>query len=527
MTMREFKDIIEVFKGNQDIYRADIDLLKQNEQIFRQMHSDISRKVAAWELLRARAIAVCCSSPKTAPPPAPVLIMGSSGASLAELFEFLVKANFDPVGIVHLGHAEATGNTALPVMGPEALAAGLPLVLSPGLSTAAIREVLAACRATAHPVPVVFHPVGVLRNVHYDLSGRVLCIGFPGSGNVLVQSIIAKIMPRALYRIASSPIAGPLVTDHQRIWSELVQSELGVAAEDVVFLPQDLKHVSIRLTCSDGRFLDLYNVCNPHWHTAFAVPSHVLPSEEDVQEWRTQGGALIIVLRNPLDTIVSCAAKLIRPPNRVLCDFAWFRRAAKTLSEYLVQIRTIVAGGALAIHYEHLLERPHSQIMRIAQFLGLPISLDETQMLWEEVGLKSLVPTQAFNRTQNHFFQPGSGKWLRYLGPRHWDIIEETGLANEMEAFGYQVNPSLFRAELMPEAPLNESETAYCQTGDFFHFIFDKEPYFETSALVQNYLQKSGIRYVSNNAQFAEEFGKLDDECLSMYQAIAVSPTLG
>lgn len=406
--------------------------------------------------------------------------------------------------------------------------APLPIIIAPGRGYEGLEECLKrigrADDDNSSPErsqsPRVFHPCAALEAHPYDLNGRALCLGFPGSGNVLVQTIMGRLLPRIRDRIYSLPIAGVLVADHQRMWRTLLQAKLGVSSDEVVFLPQDMGHVSIRVTCEDGRFLDLYGINCPHWHTAYFVPAHVLPSGNETAEWTGCGGSVVIILRHPLDTIVSCAAKRLRPPTRLLGELGWFRRAVKTLVEYIDHAHSL-PGDKLIVRYEDLLQRPHAQIMRLAQFLGASMTLDETGALWDEVWLKELVPAQAFNRTQRHYYQPGVGKWIRDLDVRHARIIEEEGLKHRMLDIGYSWEHDRFKTVYETEPPLREGEIKQAQTGDFFHFLFGAPRCFDAGSLYQARLAQSSINYLTNTEGFARAIESMDAECLADYQATA------
>ncbi|MFA5166920.1 MAG: sulfotransferase domain-containing protein [Candidatus Omnitrophota bacterium] len=464
--------------------------------------------------------------------PTPVLMWGYSKKNFQAIFDFLVQTNLDPCALIEPSIDLAECNYPLSIIQSKDLSASdyanLPVIIAPGLGYEAFEKCIGKIRCVedshssleSGKKARVFHPCSALEGHQYNLSGRTLCLGFPGSGNVLVQTIMSRLLPKIQDRIYSLPISGTLVPDHQQMWKTLIQTKLNVSSEEVVFLPQDMGHVSLRVTCQDGRFLDLYDINCPHWHTAYIIPGHVLPSVDETVEWTLRGGSIVIVLRNPLDTIVSCAAKLLRPPSRVLSDLAWFRRAATALSLYLDDITTL-PESKLVLRYEDLMETPLEQIKRLAEFLGAKIADQEIDTIWSEVGMKPLASLKAFHRTQNHFFRPGAGKWIQYLDIRHATIVEESGLRKQMEVLGYRFDSHQFRTSFENEPPLTEREIEQVQPRDFFHFLFGLPPYFSAQSLIQGRLSNSGINYVSNSKEFAEIVRQLDEKHLADYQASA------
>lgn len=516
-------------------HSSDLILLKNNHEYFKQSLANIFLQMDAQTFLRNKDIddKFTKTQIRKHSRSSPVLLWGYSSRDFHDIYDILIQSNLDPCAIVSPSDVSANGTCMLPVLQMEDFAESeyknFPVVFAPGLGITEVQKCMAILQS-ANPIessqvskqrPNAFHPCSMLHNYHYDINSRVLCLGFPGSGNVLVQSILIRLLPKFQHHITSIPFVGTLITDHQSTWKMLLQSGLNVRSEDIIFLPQDLNHISVRITCEDGRFLDLYDLVNPHWHTALIVPSHVLPTIKETQEWMGRGGLVVIVLRNPLDIIVSCAAKLLQPPGRLIGELAWFRRAVKSVVEYIDHIHSL-PGEKLFVCYEDLLQRPHAQISRLANFFGVKMTLNELNVLWSDVGLKELVPFQGFNRTKNHFYQPGSGKWMQYLDIRHAEIVEEEGLDNRMRSIGYSFEIKSFKTNFELEPPLLDKEIEFVQVADFFHFIFGAPRCFHASSLYQARLEKSLINYVTNDPVFAQTIERMDSECLADFQAMGI-----
>lgn len=401
------------------------------------------------------------------------------------------------------------------------------MILAPGSGLSGLESCLARLRAARNalppqkrgPEPWARLPAAILRSLDYDITGRVMCLGFPGSGNVLTQSIIYRLLPKFVHRCASFPSAVQLVLEQQAMWKRIISEGLGVSEDEIVFLPQDLNHVSIRVTCQDKRFLDIYNANCPHWHTALAVPSHVLPSAAELENWIARGGVCVIVQRHPLDTIVSCAAKILRPPSRLLADLNWFRMAARTMGHYLDQLKPL-AEKSLIVTYENLLGQPDEQIPRLAEFLGAEVSAEDTKAIWDEIGMRPLVSDQAFNRTNTHFFKPGYGKWMTHLTRDHAEIIEAEDLVRRIREWGYTYDAAvLMDNPPAPERPLTEDEALIGQPNDFFHFLFHAEPFFLADKMQRLMLTTSGLNCITNDPAFARSLMEMGARLADMQAA--------
>jgi hypothetical protein len=244
------------------------------------------------------------------------------------------------------------------------------------------------------------------------------------------------------------------------------------------------------------------------------------------RQWIARGGKLAIQMRNPLDTIVSCAAKLIRPPSRVLNDLEWFRRMARLLARYLQQVQELPAEKII-IHYEDILDAPLTYGLRIAHAFESNSDVDHLGQIWQAIGLKELVGQQSFNRTQSHFFRPGTGKWREYLDERHAEIAAEEGLTAQMFTFGYAFDPSQFipAHDTVPHA-LSSEETASMQVGDWPHFLFGAPVFFSCEAVIQGVLPISGIEYATNDSGFASALRELDGDKLLFYGTSGKSHSL-
>lgn len=335
----------------------------------------------------------------------PVILWGFSKRDFHIFFDYFVRVNLDPRALV--APTEPDVAPLLPVLTPEQLGADgfrdIPVVLAPGLGYAGFetcRKFLAS-HGMAGAGRIV-HACCALNELDYDLTGRVHTVGFPGMGNVLLQSMIYRLMermPNPYPGIMPTPQLGILVPDHQQILAELLRARLRLPERAAVsFLPLTEARISLRFNCEDGRYIDLYGIHNPHWHTARILTGHTLPTVAFSRRWIGHGGKLVVQMRNPLDAIVSCAAKLIRPPSRILGDLDWFRRMARLLTHYLRQVQDLPEEKVI-LRYEDVLDAPLTYGLRIAHAMDANADVEYLAQVWGEIGLKDLVVQQTFHRT--------------------------------------------------------------------------------------------------------------------------------
>lgn len=461
-------------------------------------------------------------------PARPVILWGFSKHDFAIFFDYFVNVGFNPLALVAPTESDIG---PLPMLVPEQLAADdlrhIPIILAPGLGYAgfeACRKQLTALNAIDGRV--IVHSACALNDLHYDLTGRIHTVGFPGMGNVLLQSIIYRLMEK-MYNphpgIMPTPQLGILVTDHQKIVADYIIANLPFPKDvSYEYNPDTTQLVSIRFNCSDGRYLHLYGIENPHWHTGRMLTTHTAPTAHFADQWLKRGGKLIIGMRNPFDTIVSCAAKAFRPPERLLADLTWYRRMVRTLTAFLQQVHELPADK-LIVGYEDILASPQTYILRIAHYLNVQTGIEHAASIWDELGLKPLAGHGVASKASTHFFRPGAGKWREYLDTRHAHIALEEGLVTQVENFGYEFTldqfplPSPARVS-MPEIASHEI-TSLQVSDDFSHFLFDAPPFFSSDRTILGKLPRSGLKFVTNDASFSDALHELDDGDLSVYSA--------
>lgn len=167
---------------------------------------------------------------------------------------------------------------------------------------------------------------------------------------------------------------------------------------------------------------------------------HWPPTLIDIQRIQRHRGRLALIERHPLDIAASYAAKYWAHESdrearemktrAQLDDDSFFNRV---LIEQLIYLRSAVryADTAAIFRYEDLIDDPRSQIREIAKFLD--VSIDEAKI--EE--LCSLVGDVDLGAPEGHVFQPGAGKWTRFINEDRIRQAVRSGIFEYASAFGY------------------------------------------------------------------------------------------
>ena len=167
--------------------------------------------------------------------------------------------------------------------------------------------------------------------------------------------------------------------------------------------------------------------------------SHEPLSSEALAFFGKQGLNIIQILRNPMDIMVSNAAKMTsfagqRCPQFLLNDRRWVADMTDVLATYA---RGILRRGnrCHTIRYETLLEKPAEVIQGLAHFVGIDLGPDDCREIW------SSVDRQTLSDDIGHFWEPGEGKWRDFIPPHMADVICAPEMIDLWRRMGYDISP--------------------------------------------------------------------------------------
>jgi len=368
------------------------------------------------------------------------------------------------------------------------------------------------------------HPVFIAKYLQLDYTGRVFAFGFPGSGNVLMLRILREIQPsideqrgvgEKEERITR--LAQEYDTDLRAILESTFQAAgSGPANQGVCH--KDL--VNIKFNFHEGSWIDIYSVPSSFYLSRGLHSSHE-PLDNDVFDLYTEMNYQIFcALRNPLDILVSVAAKVSRDgaagkpapprrPQRILSDLDWFTEMASTLQKYYQKILNR-QNRICVIRYEELIEKPNETIRNIAVSLGLDPAEVDAEGIWKKVGFRPLAA--------NHLWRPGTGKWREFLSRGHFDILTNLGYRNLMRNLGYDCGWGFDSKRYNPiENGEIGDHSRVSRTDIGYKYAVGKEISFFDPGVTIDQLPRN-LTVASNNTSLIQYFRNVCDRTdLSMY----------
>ncbi|MBT5420393.1 MAG: hypothetical protein HOK80_05840 [Candidatus Cloacimonetes bacterium] len=217
---------------------------------------------------------------------------------------------------------------------------------------------------------------------------------------------------------------------------------------------------------------------------------------------------LFYPLRDPLDVIVSNAFEMedlaiwrhlngttteefsrFREEHgrRFLNNLSWFEDMLGMLSHYslaYLEFKDRVKG----VSYEDVLDAPVTMIKEIANHLCVNISSEIAENIWSKLAFKPL------SKSRSHYFQPGKGKWKRYLSSEHLKILQQSGFEKLFAKLGYHYNISdIDNGEPSFEpAGVEAVDEAVAIRDNCFSMMFGMSRYFKPGELITDKMNVKG-----------------------------------
>lgn len=315
----------------------------------------------------------------------------------------------------------------------------------------------------------ILHPAALV-GLHLSRAKTFVLAGFPSSGNMIFQSCLNDLLaqnPQAV-NLQRSPLESLLCHYALSHWHSLSEA-IATSFDDYGL------HVHMAAPCGFGLAGDFLELESPvpaqagffgqagdvvvgglrMWHHAWANPYHA--SHEPI----TLGAAVayqrrnvdcIQIVRHPLDVLVSIAGKLVyhtqtHEPSKkdaraaavvelMNCD-AWVHSMIDALERYYVA----VAAAKDQIHllrYEDLLSAPVATIQKMSEIFCVRPSAEIADDIWQKWAGADVAG-------EGHRWEPGVGKWMRFLPSRFADRIIGSSLEAAAAAFGYVFEPNGFQ----------------------------------------------------------------------------------
>lgn len=329
-------------------------------------------------------------------------------------------------------------------------------------------------------------------------AGICALLGYPGSGNRVTQAVLSHIYRTHLGAQQRLDADQRLMTKLVQRHTESLKQYLGDRLADLGELKLRVTRgktqttQAVRISIDGGDYVFVKGVrSQAHFSHFFA--GHLQPREELLSFLEQRGHRVFFIQRHPLDVIVSCAAKTVRPPQLVIDKDDWFDRIADNLEQVLR--RTHENRHRMhVIRYEELISQPVPTIQSIARTLDIDLGEPAAQAIWDKYGFKSVTPAGGA-----HLWRPGSGKYREYLRKEHWQKLVDAGVLEAARLNGYDFSADDFsdRAPINP----NEVQPDSDQSGvdDKFFGKVDR-----TKAHVAK-IPKTKLRIMSNREDLAND----------------------
>ncbi|KJR41601.1 Sulfotransferase, partial [Candidatus Magnetoovum chiemensis] len=246
----------------------------------------------------------------------------------------------------------------------------------------------------------ILHPAFLAKHIDIDTEGSAALLGFPGSGNVLLNKIIAALIERGSNKQCSAKAAL-----FKRLSTEHFHSRIDFF--DKVFYSCGANHIfngSIQIGLTRyyavgiNSFAALHHLKSNH-HIIDLLPHyHSIPDDKNIKTLKRAGKSkLFLPIRSPLDIIVSNAFKIHRaailmyPEDdfyksdslfremlgcRRLSNLNWFEYTATSLKDYMERVISIKQSNFI-VKYEDLMYNPIETIEALSLILGVDIDKSE------------------------------------------------------------------------------------------------------------------------------------------------------
>lgn len=291
-----------------------------------------------------------------------------------------------------------------------------------------------------HEGPAI-HPVFISELVRLNFSGYVYINGFPGSGNVVSHHIIKKLMElnggcrlderERFFKRASE--------FHNRSIINVFNSYFNIYATANYPKGSDFRGDFLFLEHEGpcGDYVHLFGARSKPYFSPEFHASHELLRETTITRFENLGFSTCVVIRNPLDVIVSNAAKFPinskreKRPSLLINDLEWFESMIVNIGKCYKNFIDN-KDKVFFVKYDDLMENPIRTIKNLAVSLDIEVTEAQCRDIWSEFGNRNL------NDKHFHCWRPGSGKWKEFIGAKQIEMFRASKLADYSEQLGYR-----------------------------------------------------------------------------------------
>ncbi len=297
----------------------------------------------------------------------------------------------------------------------------------------------------------IVHPASLAELATFKVQ-KAHVSGFPGSGNMVLQRLLTDLSSGrdVYYEKAESLLAG-YAGDYFRQVDHFMKDafkdfDLPIERERAIFRDVWAKFFYSEDFLSAGggrgRAILMFGLPAPFGVSGSLHASHEPIDMEAVAYWRQRGFKCFVIVRHPLDVIVSNAAKMTnwrgdRYPQALTQNWDWVMSMAGAIEQYFYSY--LESWNFIDIYRYEDLGMGLPFVRRLADSLGTRHSEQALMQIYERSYGKPV-------GTAGHLWRPNTSKHQQYFTKNQIESLRGTVLAELAREFGYE-----FEAESCPE----------------------------------------------------------------------------
>ncbi len=305
----------------------------------------------------------------------------------------------------------------------------------------------------------LLHPAALHEWFEIDWSHRAIGFGKQGAGNTVYAHIFYALHKHApsAFRASSYPalVFEKLEEGYTNIMLEsMYNAAAAIGAGGCGFGP----HVPFNCMMA----MQYYENKTPHACNITGLPVqpwiyspyysyHELPDPAQISRLSRMGCKLFLVLRSPLDTLLSSMKKSADamgvPLATYLAEPKAFSLQARQLFDELRDYIPCMEHMHV-LRYERLLSEPHSVIRELGSLWKIDVKKHTAARIWVRIGFRQLPDAPL-----NHFWQGGKGKSRAWFTQEQLAVLAGMGAAEICAALGYESD-----AQLIASVPAQEPQ---------------------------------------------------------------------
>jgi len=371
----------------------------------------------------------------------------------------------------------------------------------------------------------ILHPVFLANYLPLNYSGMIHEIGYGGSGNTVLRSIIQSILNLKKEKLVlgkDEQFFAKLAKEHKSLINNTL--EAAFLFYDIEYINSGIRRpsdTSLVFYTKDS-FIRIENLKTRYDIVQNFTATHAFLFDNLIDDLVEKKFFILNPIRNPLEILVSNAFTIpfdLVQNNIIqnekgqsslketlaktrLSNKKWFMNNAQYIKLYF-QMQLKNRSKVHQVHYESLLDSPQETISMIAKYLKTDLSENQIKEIWNRVGLKPLSPLG-----KTHFNKPSNEKYKIHLGCEHMEILKELEFDKLLIDSGYEdiQLESEISSPFKEYEPVPDNELQILTLEDTFNIPFTHSDYSDENILTQ---EIDNLQITSNNQIFIDQFNKI------------------